>query len=263
MCNQKHIIDFGNAFFCVHTVPFMTASQKVEDCFLHRQTQHNNILQSRRSGTARKRSARRAAWNGLVLLAACISQQMASLTTPEGMSQTSLLTEMQSKNIASHQASCHLIYVNAHVFYVHHVSFNDRMLSSLHRTSRIALHQVTGAAAELVLDSDWMGSASPSQLLPCATARVASSTDRCITFRNRLPCASLVRSTQILESFHAGSATSQLRCSTGAGAGMSTISNYAILACPMLQTSSATSARKQRVCSALVSRTQLSKSTSL
>ena len=160
-------------------------------------------------------------------------------------------------------SSCQLIYLNAHVFYVQHVSFNDRMLSSLHRNNRIALHQVTGAAAELVLDSDWMGSASPSQLLPCATARVASSTDRCITFRTTLPCASLVRSTQILKSFHAGSATSQLRCSTGAGAGMSTVSNYAILACPMLQTSSATSARKQRVCSALVSRTQLSKSTSL
>ena len=101
-------------------------------------------------------------------------------------------------------SSCHLIYVNAHVFYVHHVSFNDRMLSSLHRNNRIALHQVTGAAAELVLDSDWIRSASPSQLLPCATARVASSTDRCITFRNRLPCASLVRSTQIFEIFPCG-----------------------------------------------------------
>ena len=153
-------------------------------------------------------------------------------------------------------SSWQLIYVNAHVFYVHHVSFNDRMLSSLHRNNRIALHQVTGAAAELVLDSDWMGSASPSQLLPCATARVASSTDRCITFRNRLPCASLVRSTQILKSFHAGSATSQLRCSIGAAAGTSTTSDYAQVVRPKLHDSNVISARRQKACSALASSAQ-------
>ena len=139
-----------------------------------------------------------------------------------------------------------------------HVSLNNRMLSSFNRNNRIAIHQVTGVAAELVLDSDWMGSASPSQILPCASARSASSNDRSITFRNRLPCASLVRSTQILKSFHVGSATSQLRCSTGAGDGMSTASNYAPRARPKLQASNATCARRQKACSVLASSAQLS-----
>ena len=136
-------------------------------------------------------------------------------------------------------------------------------LACCHRSTQVIARaqvlEVTGAVAALVLVCNWMEQPNPRRTLPRASARNAHSSGRCNTSRNRLQCALLVHSMQISQSFCVGNAISQLRCNIGAGGGTSTASVYAQAACPKLQVSSATFAKRHKACSALPLSTQLLK----